>query len=116
MSAGDERPEVDNGADSAADSVGLDQLEERIHAAADRLRELSADNVRLAARVTELEAAAAEAGEGDSGSKPAASGPADAAAADWRREREEVRRRVEKLARRLADLLGDDAEPPSKNA
>lgn len=83
---------------AAGDSLGLDRLEEKVQAAASRLAELAAENERLAARVAELEAAVPV---------PAAE-PAEApAAVEWRREREEVRRRVEKLARRLADLLGE---------
>lgn len=89
MSAGDDAP------------IGLDELEQRIHAAARRLRELAEENERLAARVAELEAPAGQA-------PPAAEEPADeSGAAAWRRERAEVRRRVDKLARRLADLLGE---------
>lgn len=84
---------------AAGAPLGLDRLEEKIHSAATRLRELAAENDRLAARVAELEAAA---GSG-------AAEPAEApAAAEWRRERDEVRRRVEKLARRLAELLGEE--------
>lgn len=108
MSAGGDRPGADSAAGSAADPVGLDELERRVHAAAARLRELSAENARLAGRVAELEAAAEEARQRSSGSEPAESEPAGAVA-EWRREREEVRRRVEKLARRLSELLGDDA-------
>lgn len=83
---------------AAGAPLGLDQLEEKVQAAASRLRELAAENERLAARVAELEAAA----------PGAAAEPAEApAAAEWRRERDEVRRRVEKLARRLAELLDE---------
>lgn len=89
MSAGDDAP------------IGLDELERRVHAAARRLRELTEENERLAGRLAELEAAAEKA-------PPAAAEPADdSGAAAWRRERAEVRRRVDELARRLADLLGD---------
>lgn len=78
--------------------LGLDRLEEKVQAAAVRLRELTAENGRLTARIAELEAAA----------DGAPAQPAEApAAAEWRRERDEVRRRVEKLARRLAELLDE---------
>jgi DNA repair exonuclease SbcCD ATPase subunit len=80
--------------------LGLDRLEEKVQAAAIRLRELAAENERLTARSAELEAA------GDSGAAEPAEAPG---AAEWRRERDEVRRRVEKLARRLADLLGESS-------
>lgn len=86
--------------------IGLEALEERVHAAVRRLRELAEENERLAARVAELETAAEKAAEGT----PAAAEDAeDPGAAEWRRERAEVRRRVDRLARRLADLLGDES-------
>jgi chromosome segregation ATPase len=80
-------------------TIGLDELEKRVHAAARRLRSLSEENERLAARVAELEAAAEKA--------PPAAAAKDRSAADWRRQRDDVRRRVDRLARRLAALLGD---------
>jgi ubiquinone biosynthesis protein UbiJ len=67
----------------------LDVLEQRVKEAGDRLTELREQNAALAARVAELERAAAQ-------------GTAEAA---WAKERELLRRRVEKLASRLEALL-----------
>lgn len=70
----------------------LDTLEARVQQAADRIAELGEKNAELAARVAELERELAAArGAGD---------------ATWSREREQVRRRVEKLAGKLQALLG----------
>lgn len=85
-----------------SEPIGLDELEKRVRAAARRLRSLAAENERLAARVAELEAGAKAARKAKAGSGQAAE---DDGAAEWRRERTEVRRRVDRLARRLADLL-----------
>jgi hypothetical protein len=72
----------------------LDELEAKVHAAAQALRELRAENQRLAEhgeqleqRVAELEASDAEAGSG------------------WEQERREIRGRVEKITEGLEDLL-----------
>lgn len=70
----------------------LDTLEARVQQAADRIAELGERNAELAARVAELERELA-----------AAHGAGDAA---WTRERDQVRRRVEKLAGKLQALLG----------
>lgn len=70
----------------------LDTLEARVQQAADRLAELREHNAELAARVAELERELA-----------GARGAGDAA---WARERDQIRRRVEKLAGRLETLIG----------
>jgi len=76
----------------------LEELQTRVREATARLGELREENRGLAARVEELEAAAAAGGEADT---------ADAAeAGDWPRERREIRRRVERLTGTLEDLLG----------
>jgi hypothetical protein len=69
----------------------LGELEARVHEAAARLRELKKENGDLERRVADLEAQAA-----------AAPGQAD-----WEAERDDIRRRVEKLAASLEDLLED---------
>jgi len=70
----------------------LDTLEARVQQAADRIAELGEKNAELTARIAELER-----------ELTAARGAGDAA---WGRERDQVRRRVEKLAGRLQALLG----------
>ena len=69
----------------------LGALEARVTEAAERIRGLKKENERLAARVREIEAALAE--RDDNG------------AADWQTEREEIRQRVEALAKTLEGLL-----------
>jgi chromosome segregation ATPase len=67
----------------------LDDLEARVREAAARLQELKARNGELESRVAELETQLA----------------ASPAQADWEGERDGIRRRVEKLASTLEDLL-----------
>jgi chromosome segregation ATPase len=67
------------------DIAWLDSLETRVRDAAERLRELKEENAALKARVRELE---------------------EQAAGSWVEEREEIRRRVEALTRRLEELAG----------
>lgn len=67
----------------------LDVLEQRVKEAGDRLSELREQNAALVARVAELE-------------RDATQGAGEAA---WTREREQLRKRVEKLAARLEALL-----------
>jgi chromosome segregation ATPase len=67
----------------------LDDLETRVHEAAARLQELKGRNGELESRVAELEAQLA----------------ASPAPAGWEGERDSIRRRVEKLASTLEDLL-----------
>jgi hypothetical protein len=74
------------------DMEWLESLEARVREASERLRELSRENARLAARVEELEG----------GADP------DEAATAWRQERDEIRGRVERLTESLESLLGDD--------
>lgn len=90
----------------------LTALEEQVGAATERLDELQRDNERLAARVEELEAALEKAAEearkaaGDAGGGDAGDGDAgDGGAEEWRRERGEIRARVEQLTTTLEDLL-----------
>jgi predicted RNase H-like nuclease (RuvC/YqgF family) len=70
----------------------LDALESRVREAAERLRDLGQENAALRDRIADLETrlAAAEGGSG--------------AAGRWEAEREEIRRRVEGLTRRLEEL------------
>lgn len=75
----------------------LKELEERVAAATERLRELRSENDTLKSRVAELEAELAARGDGGDGD-----GDANNA---WREEREEIRGRVEKLAGELEALL-----------
>ena len=75
----------------------LEELETKVREAAARLAEVGEENRTLAARVEELEAAAA------AGRAPAGD---DAGASEWPRERREIRRRVESLTETLEHLLG----------
>lgn len=72
----------------------LDGLERRVHAAAEKIRTLKAENTTLASRVEELEGELEAAGDGGE-------------AAAWAEEREEIRRRVEALSSTLEGLLDD---------
>lgn len=65
------------------DIAWLDSLETRVRDAALRLRELKEENAALKERIREL--------EGEAGGR-------------WEEEREEIRRRVEALTRRLEEL------------
>jgi len=72
--------------DGDAGTDWLEALEERVREATGRLQELAAENAKLAKRVKELE-------KGEGGGE------------DWRKEREEIRGRVEKLTETLEGLL-----------
>ena len=94
------------------DTGWLEALEERVRQAAERLRALGDENLGLRERIAELEgelAAARAAAAGDALAGPAAL-PQDPGAERWQRERAEVRRRVEKLAERLGELLTSAGE------
>ncbi|HEX2252498.1 MAG TPA: hypothetical protein VHQ65_04440 [Thermoanaerobaculia bacterium] len=87
---------ADASAPGRDDTAWLENLEQRVHQAVERLRELAADNQRLVRRVAELEAAAAR--------EEAVAATPDGAEA-WQRERREIRRRVESLTDTLESLL-----------
>lgn len=70
----------------------LEALEERVREAAEKLRELREENRALARRVEALEGELEEARQVDD-------------AAGWQRERDEIRRRVERLAEGLEELI-----------
>ena len=70
----------------------LNQLEERVSRAAEEIGRLRHENRRLEREVQRLRKAGAPSSEG---------------AAAWERERAEVRGRVERLAQRLEELLGE---------
>ena len=70
----------------------LRDLEEKVHGASDRLRDLQTRNAELEKRVAELET-----------ELEAAPGSEEAAA--WAKERDEIRQRVEKLVDHLGELL-----------
>jgi FtsZ-binding cell division protein ZapB len=70
----------------------IEQLEERVRQAAAEIARLREENRRLEERLAE--AGAGEDGRGDDESS-------------WRREREVVRKRVERLAGQLEALLGE---------
>lgn len=74
----------------------LDQLEQRVQAAAERIRALKAENDRLVERVGKLQGELELAQD-------------DSAARAWAEEREDIRQRVEKLAATLEGLLEDSA-------
>jgi cell division septum initiation protein DivIVA len=95
-----------NATEPSAGQPWLDALEARVRDAVERLTALGSENRRLAERVAELEARLAEAAAaGDDAAAPEAEGVEPAA---WRRERDEVRRRVERLTETLESLLADD--------
>jgi len=75
----------------------LDGLEEKVREATEKLKELREENQALTQKVEALETRLAEAQEGQNG---------DAAQA-WEAEREEIRRRVEKLTLGLEALVGE---------
>jgi hypothetical protein len=83
----------------------LEALEARVRDTVERLTALGSENRRLAERVAELEARLAEAAAG--GGDAAAPEPEGEPPA-WRRERDEVRRRVDRLTKTLESLLADD--------
>jgi predicted nucleic acid-binding Zn-ribbon protein len=76
----------------------LDVLEEKVREATERLGELREENRALSQKVEELETRLA--------AKP--EGVEDAAARAWEEEREEIRRRVEKLTAGLEALVGEE--------
>ena len=92
-------------AEPSAGQPWLDALETRVRDAVERLTALGSENRRLAERVAELEARLAEtvAAGGDAAApEPEGEPPA------WRRERDEIRRRVDRLTESLEALLADD--------
>jgi len=74
------------------DTGWLQALEEKVHAAAGRIRELRDENATLRRRIEDLE-------------ERLAGAPASDAAARWAEEREEIRGRVERLVEHLEELL-----------
>jgi predicted RNase H-like nuclease (RuvC/YqgF family) len=72
----------------------LDVLEEKVREASERLGELKEENRALTRKVEELETQLAAAQEGE-------------AAEGWEAEREEIRRRVEKLTLGLEALIAE---------
>jgi DNA repair exonuclease SbcCD ATPase subunit len=85
----------------------LDALEARVQDAVERLTALAAENRRLGERVVELEARLVEAETATTETEGSAPGAVGEVAADWRRERDEVRRRIRHLAQTLESLLDD---------
>lgn len=76
----------------------LRDLEERVHEAARRLRELGEENEKLRQRVADLETQLTE------------TEAADEQRAVWAEEREEIRDRVGKLVSHLEEMLEEPAE------
>ena len=72
----------------------LQDLEERVKEASDRLGGLRKENEKLKRRIAKLEEQVAAAPDADE-------------AAAWAAERDDIRKRVEKLADHLGDLLKD---------
>lgn len=70
----------------------MDELEGRVQQAAERIAALKKEKGTLEKKVADLEKKLASAKDG---------------AADWEQEREQVRRRVEGLASKLAELLDE---------
>lgn len=77
----------------------LSTLEDKVRAAAERIRSLSEENSALRAQVAELE-------EQLTAVPAAAEAPADPGAARWKEERQEIRERVERLTQHLEELAG----------
>ena len=70
----------------------LSPLEDKVRAAAERIRSLGEENAALRVRISELEERLVA--------------PEDAGAAQWQEERQEIRRRVERLTQHLEELAG----------
>jgi predicted nucleic acid-binding Zn-ribbon protein len=70
----------------------LSTLEDKVRAAAERIRSLNEENSALRRRVSELEEQLAA--------------PEDAGASHWEAERQEIRQRVERLTQHLEELVG----------
>lgn len=90
----------------------LSDLEEKVQEAATRLRAMRAEKEDLQTqvgdlenRVAELELELEEAQAKAAESQGEGSVELEAAAAEWREERQEIRGRVEKLVDHLSDLL-----------
>ena len=81
----------------------LDHLERTVHEATETIGTLRRQNQDLAERIDSLEEELAQARAGDGGE---AGGDENAAAA-WREERQEIRRRVESLTEKLEGLLDE---------
>lgn len=80
---------------SDPEKAWLDQLESTVKEAAETIEVLREEKSGLARRVEELEASSTKGGKG-AGAK---------AAEAWQAERKEIRKRVEKLTKRLEGLL-----------
>jgi cell division septum initiation protein DivIVA len=78
----------------------LSPLEDKVRAAAERIRSLNEENAALRRQVSELEEQLATA------STAAAAAPSDLGAAQWDAERWEIRERVERLTQHLEELAG----------
>jgi chromosome segregation ATPase len=76
------------------DTAWLQALEEKVHAAAGRIRQLREENATLRQRIEELEERLDQ----------LAAVPVSGEAARWSQEREEIRGRVERLVEHLAGL------------
>ena len=72
----------------------LQDLEERVKEASDRLRDLRKENEKLTKRIAKLEGQVAAAPDADE-------------VASWTAERDDIRQRVEKLVDHLGDMLKD---------
>lgn len=86
-----ETPPVEAAAMSSTD--WLNPLEEKIHAAAERIQALKQENASLHQRIEDLEARLASASPDDGASR-------------WEEERREIRERVERLTKTLEDVAG----------
>jgi FtsZ-binding cell division protein ZapB len=86
----------------------LDALEVKIHEASERLRALRGENRALTQKVADLEALFAERSEAAAVIDIAPGG--SEGNEEWRQERDAIRRRVESLAGRLEELLGEGEE------
>lgn len=90
----------------------LAALEERVRQAAGELARLRRENGELTRRAAELEARLHDAATASGGAASGAAFSFAAADAAWSAEREEIRERVDRLVRTLAELL--DAAGPEQ--
>jgi predicted nucleic acid-binding Zn-ribbon protein len=91
-----ETMEMATPAPSESKTDWLTTLEDKVRAAADRIRTLNTENGLLRSRIAELEDQLAAAS--------AATAASGAGAAQWEVERREIRERVERLTQHLEEL------------
>lgn len=89
------KAQIETEVTTGKDIAWLQALEEKVHAAAGRIRELREENASLQRKIEELEARLDQ----------LAAAPASSEAAGWAEEREEIRGRVSRLVEHLEELV-----------